>query len=205
MIQTVSITVHPATPDRWDDLVDLFERPGPRGGAPITGGCWCQFWHLRGKAYSAGWNGGNRARLEEQVRSGSEPGLLAYLDGSAVGWCRIGPRESFGRLEASRTLARVDDRPVWSLVCFYVHPAAKRRGVATALLHAALHHAAAHGATLVEAYAARPGHPNIDAYTGYLPMYLAAGFEPVGDGGRRTIVRRRISAASRGTRTSRKA
>jgi len=33
---------------------------------------------------------------------------------------------------------------------------------------------------------------NLDAYTGYLPMFLAAGFEAVGDGGRRTIVRRRL-------------
>ncbi len=34
---------------------------------------------------------------------------------------------------------------------------------------------------------------NIDAYTGYLPMYLAAGFEEVRDAGRRTIVRRKLS------------
>jgi hypothetical protein len=33
---------------------------------------------------------------------------------------------------------------------------------------------------------------NIDAYTGYLPMYLAAGYEPVKDAGRRTIVRRSL-------------
>ena len=177
-----------------------FERPGPRGGTPITAGCWCQFWHLRGKAYTAGWEAGNRARLEEQVRSGGEPGLLAYRDGQAVGWCRIGARESFERLEASRTLARIDDVPVWSLVCFYVHPTAKRRGVATALLEAAVEHAAAKGASVVEAYAARAGHTNIDAYTGYLPMFLAAGFEAVGSGGRRTIVRRRLSGARRGSR-----
>lgn len=33
---------------------------------------------------------------------------------------------------------------------------------------------------------------NIDAYTGYLRMFLDAGFEPVRDAGRRTIVRRRL-------------
>jgi len=31
---------------------------------------------------------------------------------------------------------------------------------------------------------------NIDAYTGYLPMFLHAGFEVVRAAGRRTIVRR---------------
>jgi GNAT superfamily N-acetyltransferase len=126
------------------------------------------------------------------VRSRPAPGLLAYLDGEAVGWCRLGPRESFERLETSRPLARIDDAPVWSLVCFYVHPAAKRRGVASALLAAAVGRAKAAGAPFLEAYAARENHPNIDAYTGYLPMFLAAGFEPVAEGGRRMIVRRRL-------------
>ena len=79
-------------------------------------------------------------------------------------------------------------------MCFYVHPAAKRHGVASALLDAAAAFAAEHGAPALEAYAVDAGHPNIDAYTGYLPMYLAAGFEPVKDAGRRTVVRRRLDA-----------
>jgi len=33
---------------------------------------------------------------------------------------------------------------------------------------------------------------NIDAYTGYLPMFLDAGFEAVREAGRRTFVRRRL-------------
>jgi GNAT superfamily N-acetyltransferase len=158
----------------------------------MTAGCWCQYWHVRGRAYHDGWGETHRARLEKEVRSDGVPGLLAYLDGEAVGWCRLGPRESFERLAASRPLARVDDADVWSVVCFYVHPAAKRRGVAAALLEAACGHAAAAGAPILEGYAVRAGHPNIDAYTGYLPMFLAGGFEPVGAGGRRTIVRRRL-------------
>jgi GNAT superfamily N-acetyltransferase len=189
----VAIEVHPAAADRWQDVAALFQRVGPRGGTPITDGCWCQFWHVRGKAFGAGWGTPHRARLEQQVRSGGEPGLLAYLDGEPAGWCRLGPRESFDRLEASRTLARVDDEPVWSVVCFYVHPSAKRRGVASSLVEAATGHAAARGARILEGYAARPGHPNIDSYTGYLPMFLAAGFEIVADAGRRTIVRRRLT------------
>jgi GNAT superfamily N-acetyltransferase len=188
----VRIDVRPATPARWDDLVELFVRPGPRGGKPFTDGCWCQFWHLRGKAYDAGWGESNRQRLERQVRSRRAPGLLAFLDGEPIGWCRLGPREEFERLEASRALARVDDEEVWSVVCFSVYPDAKRRGIASALLHAACAHAAGAGARILEGYAARPEHPNIDSYTGYLPMFLAAGFERVADGGRRTIVRRRV-------------
>ena len=173
---------------RWDDVVDLFTRPGPRGGTPVTSHCWCQYWHTRGKGY---WDNGHRARLEQQLRSGI-PALLAYAGGEPVGWCRLGPRESFERLVHSKKLAPVDDEPVWSLVCFYVHPTAKRQGVASVLLDAAVGLAAKAGAPALEAYAAKPHHPNIDSYTGYLPMFLRAGFEPVGAGGRRTIVRRRL-------------
>lgn len=195
----MEIASRPLTPGRWSDVAELFERPGPRGGTPIPSGCWCQFWHLRGKAYRAGLGAANRALLEAQVRGGDEPGLLAYLDGEAVGWCRVGPREHFERLESSRALARVDDADVWSVVCFYVHPSARRRGIASVLLESAAAHAAGRGATLLEGYPARPGHPSIDAYTGYLPMFLAAGFEPVAAGGRRTVVRRRLSGGGRGS------
>jgi GNAT superfamily N-acetyltransferase len=88
----------------------------------------------------------------------------------------------------------VPSRPavVWSVVCFYVDPRAKRQGVASALLDAAVELARDHGAPALEGYAARPQHPNIDSYTGYLPMFLASGFEHVRDGGRRAIVRRTL-------------
>ncbi len=188
------IEILPATPERWDDLADLFERKGPHGGTPQTDGCWCQFWHLRGNAYFDGHGVENRKSLEAEVRCGEEPGLLAYVDDVPVGWCRLGARESFERLEHSRKLARVDDQDVWSVVCFYVHPSAKRSGVAAALLAAAVDRATEAGAPILEGYAVRDGHMNIDAYTGYLPMFLEAGFEIVRPAGRRTIVRRPLGS-----------
>lgn len=181
-----------ATSDRWDDVADLFERKGPHDGNPQTNGCWCQFWHLRGNAYWNGHGAENRSRLEAEIRGGTGPGLLAYADGVPVGWCRLGPREGFERLEHSRKLARVDDQAVWSVVCFYVHPSAKRKGVASALLDAAIARASGHGAPILEGYPVREGHMNIDAYTGYLPMFLDAGFEVARAAGRRTIVRRTL-------------
>jgi GNAT superfamily N-acetyltransferase len=148
----------------------------------------------RGKAYWDGHGSGHRRALREEIRGGDASALLAYVDGKPVGWCRLGPREGFERLEHSAKLGRVDDKEVWSIVCFYVDPTAKRQGVATALLDAALDHARAQRARLVEAYPVREGHMNIDAYTGYLPMFLDAGFEVVRDAGRRLIVRRGIPA-----------
>jgi GNAT superfamily N-acetyltransferase len=195
----VGIDVQRASPDRWDDVADLFTRRGPRGGTPQTNGCWCQFWHVRGRAWWDDHGAGHRRALEQEIRSGGATAFIAYVDSEPVGWCRLGPRETFDRLEQSSRLARVDDEDVWSLVCFYVHPSAKRRGVATALLDTAIVHATAEGVPILEGYAVSEGHMNIDAYTGYLPMFLAAGFEPVRPAGRRTIVRRRLSASRRGS------
>jgi GNAT superfamily N-acetyltransferase len=186
------VETHRATPERWSDIAALFERPGPRGGTPIPSQCWCQYWHTRGREYWEGAGARNRARLEQQLRRGLAPALIAYAGSEAVGWCRLGPRDSFERLAHSKKLAPLDDEPVWSVVCFYVHPAAKRQGVASALLEAAVELAAEHGARILEGYAARQHHPNVDSYTGYLPMFLAAGFEEVAEGGRRAIVRRRV-------------
>jgi len=187
-----AIRVHRVTPKRWPDVVDLFERRGVRGGNPVSNGCWCQYWHLRGKAYHDGFAGENRARLEQEVASRKLHALLAYSDGVPVGWCRLGPRESFERLAFTPTAPKIDDEDVWSVVCFYVHSSAKRMGVATALLEHAIEHAAAKSARIVEGYAVPSGHMNVDAYTGYLPMYLAAGFEPKRAGSRRTVVRRQL-------------
>ena len=185
-----AIVVRRVTPARWDDVVDLFERIGPRGGSPVTSGCWCQFWLLRGKEYDLEQGGANRARLEAQIDSGSAHALLAYDGTIPVGWCRLGPRGGFDRLEHSPRLAPVDDEDVWSVVCFYVYPSAKRQGVASALLEAAVAYAAEEGAPYLEAYPVRAGHMNLDAYTGYLPMFLAAGVDELRDAGRRVLVRR---------------
>lgn len=194
-----SIDVELVKPRHWDDVADLFTRKGPRGGTPQTDGCWCQFWRVRGKAWWNGHGAGHRRRLREEIGAGKATALLACVDGQPVGWCRLGPRETFERLEHSAKLTRVDDADVWSIVCFYVHPTAKRQGVAATLLDAALEHVRTQGGGIVEGYPVRERHMNIDAYTGYLPMFLDAGFEITRDAGRRIIVRRRLKASRSGS------
>ena len=71
---------------------------------------------------------------------------------AVVGWVSVGPRGDYERLAHSRVLAPVDDKPVWSIVCFVVGRQARGQGVATALLDAAIDYARDHGATTLEAY-----------------------------------------------------
>ena len=110
--------------------------------------------------------------------------------------------EDYERLAFSTVLKPVDDKPVWSIVCFVVGRQARGRGVAKALLDAGIDYARDHGATLLEAYPvevpegerARPG----DVYRGTLSMFQRAGFRVAarrsGPGGNtsRPIVRRTV-------------
>ncbi len=170
------LTIRPLTSEHWDELAALFAE----GGDPRW--CWCMYWRLRAKNFSASTVAQNRGALRGLVDRGPAPGLVALLDGRAVGWVSLGPRTDYERLERSRLLGRVDDLPVWSIVCFAVTRHRRGQGIARALLAAAIEHARANGAPALEAYPADPGEGRISpagAYRGTLAMFRAAGFRVV--------------------------
>ncbi len=180
------LEVHAVTRERWPDMVELFERRGPRGGhrnVPAYG-CWCMYWRDRHLEHGEP----KKRAMAALVKAGREPGLLAYDDGSPVGWVSLAPREEHSALLSSpQYRPRDDDGGVWSIVCFAVDRHAQRQGVAGALLDAAVEHARAHGAAAVEAY---PHVANPTDYMGSLRLFLAHGFRPFREANRRTIVRR---------------
>jgi GNAT superfamily N-acetyltransferase len=187
------IAVRPVTPSRWEDLERLF---GPNGA---YSNCWCMWWRMPSKEFDRAGGPAKRRSLRELTERRRVPGLLAYRDGEAVGWVSVAPREEFGRIERSRTLGRVDDRPVWSIVCFYIPRRHRGRGVGRALLRGALEHVREWGGRLVEAYpidTGRDRRPAAEVYTGTLRMFEAAGFREVARRGRRPIVRRTVRPRS---------
>lgn len=154
------------------------------------------WWRQTAREFTAGSGDGNRRALRALVDQGRPTGLLAYDGDRPVGWCSVAPWDDFGRLDRSRKLGRVDDTPVWSIVCFYVHRRARGTGVARTLLDAAVDASAAAGAEVVEAYPVDPGEGRAvasSAYTGLLGMFLDAGFEEVARRGGRPIVRKRAA------------
>lgn len=189
------LEIRPLTPERWGDLVTLF---GERGA---VAGCWCMWWRQTGSEFGRSSGASNRRAFKALVDDGRVPGLLAYRDGRPVGWCSVAPREEFGRLRRSPTLRPVDDRPVWSVVCFFIDRHHRRQGVGEALLRAAVDHAAERGARIVEGYPVVPGGgrvPSGSAYTGVVSMFRGAGFSEVARrSGARQIMRRVVSPARR--------
>ena len=158
-------------------------------------------WRLPRKEFDRNKGEGNRRAFRAVVGSGAEPGVLAYAGGEPVGWCAVAPREAYPVLERSRILARVDDRPVWSITCLFVARRARRSGLSVALIRAAAAHAAGHGATVVEAYPVEPYSaqmPPAFAWTGFASAYLGAGFVEVARRSRaRPIVRLELGGSKR--------
>ena len=163
-------------PERWTDLEKLFGKHGAYGG------CWCTWWRLKRSEFEQQKGEQNRKALKKIVDSGKIPGILAYANDEPIGWCSVAPRESYPALERSRVLKRVDDKPVWSIVCFFVAKPFRHKGVTVALLKATIKHVKGHGGKILEGYPVEPkkGYtPDPFAYTGLASAFRKAGFVEV--------------------------
>lgn len=136
------------------------------------------WWRLSASDWTKRTGKEKKDALQAIVKSGKVPGILAYSDGKPVGWCSISPRDEYPRLERSRTLRRIDDKPVWSVVCFFVAKPHRGRGVSTKLLEAAVHHAGKKGAKIVEGYPTKSNKKQQDSwvYTGLASAFQKTGF-----------------------------
>ena len=169
------LELHAVTAERWCDLERLFGEHG------ADGGCWCMWWRLTRSQFARQRGEKNKEALKAIVDSGQIPGLLAYADGQPIAWCSVGPRETYPALERSRTLKRVDDKLVWSIVCFFVAEPFRRRGLMVPFLKAAVAYAKEHGAKIVEGYPVEPTKTlsGASGYMGLVPAFRKAGFVEV--------------------------
>ncbi len=189
-----AIRFQPLTADNWPDLERLF------GAKGACGGCWCMAWRLARGQWERQKGTGNKKALRSLVETGNRPGLIAYRADEPVGWCAVAPRAEYPVLDRSRTLARVDDRPVWSITCFFVAKAERRRGVSAALLRAAVDFARRHGARIVEGYPMdlKKDWPDPFVWTGLASSFRTAGFtEVLRRSPTRPIMRKRVAGDQR--------
>jgi GNAT superfamily N-acetyltransferase len=174
--QKPKLKFFPATKERWKDLVSLFGEKG------ACSGCWCMWWLKTGKEFSLSRGQKNKLFLKKRIDSGIIPGILAYDKNEPVGWCAVEPRESYPRLEKSRSLKPIDDKPVWSLVCFFVDKDYRRQGVSIELVKAAVNYARKKGAKIVEGYPSETKNnrlPDPWVWTGLFSAFIRAGFKEV--------------------------
>jgi GNAT superfamily N-acetyltransferase len=140
------------------------------------------WWRLPRSEFSKNRGEGNRKSLKRMVDSGIVPGIIAYENNQPVGWCALGPRETYPALERSRILKRVDDKEVWSVVCFFTTKQFRHKGVTASLLKAAVDFAGQRGARIIEGYPTEPREgrlPDPFVFTGIVSTFRRAGFAEV--------------------------
>ena len=173
---TPTLRFHPLTLERWPDLETLFGKHG------ACGGCWCMYWIRKRSVFEKQKGSGNKRNLKRMVAACETLGLIGYAGSEPIGWCALGPRDRYSVLERSRILSPVDDKPVWSVVCFFVAKPFRRSGVTVALLDAAVQYAKKHRVRILEGYPVEPKKdpmPAAFAWTGLAAAFRKAGFTEV--------------------------
>lgn len=190
-----TIAIRPLDADTWADIEALFEQPGGHRH------CWCMAWRLRSPDYNALDDAGRKTALHTLMQAGTPLGVLAYRNGLVAGWCSVAPRESYIRVERSNTFPRLDEQPVWTVMCFYISPAARGEGLALALLNGAAAYAFSLGAQIIEGYPIETqydarGKPKRDpsANMGIRSVFEKAGFHLAGQTPKGRGVMRRYAA-----------
>ncbi len=169
---SMKLTVHRLTPSLWPALEDLFGQ----GGA--SNGCWCMYWRI-GPEYHKRPREKNKNAFRRIVKQGPPAGLLAFDGEKAVGWCQLTPRCDLDWLNRKPALQLDDDKPVWSISCFYVRRGYRRQGVMAALIAEALKVAKRANAPALEAYPVDTKQPGSTAnvFTGVASTFRRLGFK----------------------------
>ena len=200
-----AITVERLSPARRDDYLAFFDHE--RGPAfadnPEWSTCYCQFYRLpRALDWTTFGGEQNRTAARASIACGEAEGYLAYAGREMVGWLHAAPRHklphAFERLKVEPPPIDVPAHDAAVIVCFVVAPAWRRRGVASALLDGALADLAARGVALVDAFPFKPdddgdGDAAADHYHGTMSMYVARGFERIGENDDVVVVRKRFA------------
>lgn len=167
---------YPVTKENWHDFENLFGEKG------ACAGCWCMYWRMKRKEYNELRGSGTKRKMKSLINKGTIPGILAYVDMQPVGWCSVAPREDFPVLDNSRVLKRIDEKQVWSVVCFFIHKNYRRQGLSVELLNAVKKYVKMNKGNLVEGYPVEPKSDktaDVFAWTGLFSAFKDAGFKEV--------------------------
>jgi GNAT superfamily N-acetyltransferase len=174
----VSIEVAPATLARFDDVAIML---GPK--KPEASVCWCLSHRIDSKTNRALVGPARGEYVKTVCRRAVAPGVLAYEDGTVVGWAAIAPRSELPFARSTK-IPHVDQLPVWSVWCIRVRPGHRGKGISHALLDGAVAYAWANQAPAVEGYPVDNKGQRVDltmAYVGTRKLFEDAGFTKAAD------------------------
>lgn len=157
-------------------------------GAPSY--CWCMSWRATPDEIKDGKGPARRRQILARIAGGVPVGLIGYEDDSPAAWVSVAPRETFRNLGGP---AAEPGEVVWSLTCMFVPRRHRGEGRGRQLVEAAIAHARAGGANVLEAYAVAPDSPSY-RHMGFVPLFEWFGFHTSGKvGTRRQVMRLTLS------------
>ena len=149
------------------------------------------------KEFEAGKFTGNKKLMKKIVEAGKPTGLIASMDKQPVGWIAFAPREDYIKIENSRSLRRIDEKPVWSITCFFIRKEFRRQGYSAKLIKGVIEYARKNKIKTLEAYPVVPYSDKVSApflWTGILSAFLENDFTIVQMNGRtKAMVRLEIA------------
>jgi GNAT superfamily N-acetyltransferase len=187
------IVVSPLSPSNFPAFEALF--------AATSTACFCRYWHFAGNKNAwlercAHAPAENLAEHRAAVAAGPEvdptgEGLLARArdaapGDAALGWMKLVRRSAVQKLRSLPVYRGLDLGPedmTYAVGCFLVNGAARRTGIARALLRAAEPYARSRGARAIEGYPRRSPEPLHDeeVWQGPEAMFVEAGWAVVHD------------------------
>lgn len=171
------LTFEPLSKKNWGAFVQLFGEKG------ACGNCWCMYFRLKKEEFVNGKeDNGNKEKMKELVWDDLPTGVLCFYEGQAIGWCAFAPREAYLKLANSRVHKPIDEKPVWSITCFFIDKHFRRMGVSVAMLKGVIAIARKQKIKIIEAYPTIPTQeklPDSFAWIGLYKSFERAGFKIV--------------------------
>jgi GNAT superfamily N-acetyltransferase len=164
--------------------------------------CYCRYWHFAGtnKEWEARCGLApeeNKKELERSLGIGETRGIVALEGDDIIGWMKISRRGWVPKLLARSPYKNLDapeDGDVFSIGCFLIDPAHRRRGVARAMLKEAIRIVPSWGAGYLEGYPrVFDGLHDFEHFTGPPTLYEELGFQVVRDQPQYPVLRLRLA------------
>jgi GNAT superfamily N-acetyltransferase len=206
MLTTPELKISPAAASHAAGLAELFASNGY--------GCHCRYWHFQGNNREwlercAQRSEENCAEMQALLGAGSPEmwGMVALREQQVVGWLKLAPAASLGKLYGQRLYKDLpcfsgERAHVFSVSCLLVREDLRHQGIARALLRGAIAHAPGLGARCLEAFPRSDlGIPDVSFMTGPTRLFLEAGFEVVHDFQPYPVLRLQLGGATETARS----
>ncbi len=186
----MNITIKALTPDLLEDYLFFFDNVVFTEN-PDWSACYCFSYHFVGTEEQ--WDReANRSSVIEFINEKKMTGYLAYHNNKPVGWCNVNDRSNYQRIVKYYDYIDNPDDKACSIVCFLIHPAYRRQGIARKILERICTDYSTKEYDYIEAYPKKGNQSCEKHYHGPLELYEQYNFKVQKESEGHYIVRKKM-------------